>query len=266
MNGTASDSDALPDYEVVKYRMAGIFLTSANDDESAKPLVRSRWGFEDGCEAKIIVRRIHIFSAVDLPLNFGRRCMGEASVDNVDQSAVTRPEQVARIEDNHAVGPEQGPVPAATCHNLPFQPGSCDFAPEERHEASRPSRLQRKAQTRPRRKFQSDAECKFESWHNHQQSSPAAAAIRQVYYTGNRRDAPDAEWSGSPFILLYKLNSTKWQLRRPEPRWRVQGGTKSFPTCSPQYLLPTLKWLYKVITHGGESTHWMELQASGNGW
>src|ERR1700731_3149368 len=45
MNRTASDSDALPDYEVVKYRMAGIFLTSANDDESAKPLVRSRWGF-----------------------------------------------------------------------------------------------------------------------------------------------------------------------------------------------------------------------------
>ena len=207
MNRTASDSDALPDYEVVKYRMAGIFLTSANDDESAKPLVRSRWGFEDGCEAKIIARRIHIFFAVYLPLNFGRRCMGEASVDNVDQSAVTRPEQVACIEDDHAVGPEQRPVPAATCHNLPFQPGPCDFAAEERHEASRPSRLQRKAQTRPRRKFQSDAECKLESWRNHQQSSPAAAAIPQVYYAGNRRDATGAEWCGPKFILLYKVNS-----------------------------------------------------------
>jgi len=193
MNGAASDSDALPDYEVVKYRMAGIFLTSANDDESAKPLVRSRWGFEDGCEAKIIARRVHIFSAVDPPLNFGRRCMGEAPVDNVDQSAIPRPEQIARIEYDHAVGPEQGPVPAATSHNLPFQPGPCDFAPEERHEASRPSRLQRKAQTRPRRKFQSDAESKLESWRNHQQSSPAAAAIPQVCYTGNRRGATGAE-------------------------------------------------------------------------
>jgi hypothetical protein len=35
MNGTAPDGGALPDYEVVKNRMAGGFLTSANDDESA---------------------------------------------------------------------------------------------------------------------------------------------------------------------------------------------------------------------------------------
>jgi hypothetical protein len=127
--------------------------------------------------------------------------MGEASVDDVDQGAVTRPEQIARIEDDHPVGPEQGPVPAAACHNLPFQPGPCDFAPEERHEASRPSRLQRKAQTRPRRKFQSDAECKLESWRNHQQSSPAAAAIPKVYCTGNRRDAPGAKWTFIYFAL-----------------------------------------------------------------
>ena len=131
MDRMASDGDALPDYEVVKYRMAGVFLTGADDDESAKPFVRSRWGFEDGCEAKIITRWIHIFSAVDLLLNFGRCCMSEAAVDNMDQGTVTRPEQIARVEDDNAVGPEQGPIPAATCHNLPFKFRPGDFAPEE---------------------------------------------------------------------------------------------------------------------------------------
>src|SRR5260221_4208071 len=99
--------------------------------------------------------------------------------------------------------PNQGPAPAPPCHNLPFQPGPRDFAAEELHEASRPSRLQRKAQTRPRWKFQSDAECKLESWRNHQQSSPAAAAIPRVYYTGTRRDATGrgVEWTSIYFYL-----------------------------------------------------------------
>src|SRR5882757_2876873 len=191
--------------------MAGIFLTSADDDEPAEPLVRSRWSFEDRCEAKIVARRIHIFAAVDLLLNFRRRCMGEAPVDDVDQSAVTRLEQVARIKDDDPVGSEQGPVPTATCHNLPFQQGSCDFAPEKRHEASRPSGSQGEAQARTRRKFQSDAECKLESGRVHQQSSPVLQ--RFLRYLRWQPARCEGLWSGSASNLFYKVNFTRRQER-----------------------------------------------------